>query len=1108
MSILVCAALAAAFTNSFARLEFASDGRLASLTDVESGIDLADPATPFVEVRRADGSAVFPDSLSLDGSMMTFGFPGGLGKCVLKVSPFDGGWTFETVSMSVADAERLVFARVTFPRACKKGHISNVLMDAHCAVAVRGYTPDVEMHEHMHQTFYDPADRTSYAAVSKENGFVGKRAGLSAGSRGRIIDMLKGMSRAAGVPTAGCGGAWSLESEANRSSYLFAIWMDENSVDDFIDLAHRAGCQMLHLHGWYRSIGHYDVDRGCYPNGLESVAAVVSKIHAAGLKASFHTLSAAVQFGDEWITPEWFDDFQTDAEYTLSRPYRRGDTTLYVNERPWSGHAKILTGSTNGNLLRLGDDLLQYDDFSQVPPYSFSGIRMALAPYGEEDIYDDTQALDLSGAFDEKTGGRARRQLSRAEYACGTRVSYLHQRYGEFFPRPGSRLAEKATDAIAAVFNTCKFDGIYLDGAEGFNSRESVDAMRMRIIEKLHPPPAGIVNSTSCRNPFNWWFRSLIGSFDHPNYGVKSYHDRHISVYKDILEADLLATDLGWWNIKRANANGRGYFADEVEYFGCKSAANDSTVSIMSRFFGDEPMPFAEERLFTLTGWCMKARYARALRPELMERMKEPGKEFRIRQSSYGEWRVAPFKTMRRRVATADNLEWTASLCEPASALVRIEALYGADLSAAKTNTIRLVDASMIGQLVRSSADGVEMSCGVVHDAEHGDVIRLAAVNRSAPSNASWVCLGRHFDVRDVIAVNPVSSLWVKGDGSGAILNVQVRKHPGRGEAGCSENFVKLDFTGWRRFDLLLRERDADESSAYEWPYENKLRLNTPAGVFRAVISGKCVGELNFWLNGIRPGASATIELGSWDSLPQGRNTLEGGAFLEVAGRRVCRLPFDLRSGEYAELDKDGWTHYSEGGEPVERVACAVLPFLPKGETVFALRQRDGFCRAEVTLFPSGRDEPAFVVLSKAQRELLAEEYELPRKFDPTRGFGGSMPVRVRPGESARLGFEILGPVKNPSVNGRRMDVVLANEFERVVCRDGRTWRAVRWIPGETSDDTHLRVRMTQRQVFASGAFDRPLVLVGGTSIVELSADETDGARVNFVKRYDSPPAD
>ena len=124
-----------------------------------------------------------------------------------------------------------------------------------------------------------------------------------------------------------------------------------------------------------------------------------------------------VEFGDPFVSPEWFDGFETDADYTLAREYRRGDGEMWIVERPDAGHAKVLTASTKGNLLRLGDDLLQYDGVVAEPPYHFTGVKMAAAPYGEEAVYDDTQADGYTGKVDVggvRTGKR--RTLSRESY--------------------------------------------------------------------------------------------------------------------------------------------------------------------------------------------------------------------------------------------------------------------------------------------------------------------------------------------------------------------------------------------------------------------------------------------------------------------------------------------------------------------------------------------------------------------------------------------------------------------------------------------------------------------------------------------------------------------
>jgi len=62
--------------------------------------------------------------------------------------------------------------------------------------------------------------------------------------------------------------------------------------------------------------------------------------------------------------------------------------------------------------------------------------------------------------------------------------------------------------------------------------------------------------------------------------------------------------------------------------------------------------------------------------------------------------------------------------------------------------------------------------------------------------------------------------LWVKGDGSGALLNIQIRSP--REYHGCiSDHYIDLDFVGWRYVELLLRERDSERLTDYVWPYSS-----------------------------------------------------------------------------------------------------------------------------------------------------------------------------------------------------------------------------------------------------------------------------------------------
>ena len=1086
---------AADFGNRYVTMTIDEKGCLSSLREKAGGRELVGEKLPFVEVRDAANRAIAPVAMTAEGNRLTFAFA--QGSCVVRLIPFDGGWTVESVSCDVPGAERLVLAQVKPSCNERKGDMSNAVLDDRSGVCVRGYRPEVRMTDPDVNEVYTEfvRSRKTCAWVGKAFGFAGHRAGLAAGPSARLPEMLGNMAVAGDCLRTACGGPWSLRSDANRASYMFGTWMDAPSVDDWLRLMDKSGCRIMHFHAWWKTRGHYAIDPACFPGGMPQFEDVCRRFKARGKRLGIHTLSAAVQFGDPFVDPKWFDDYETDAEYTLARPYRRGDTELCVNEKPSPKHAKILTGSTNGNILRLGDNLLQYSDFTTEPPYRFTGVRIALAPYGEEAVYDDTQAVQTTREAGAAEAGAAKRVLTRAEYPAGHAVSYLHHRYAEFSPKPGSKLAEATTDCIADVFNRCGMEEIFFDGMEVCNSPYSVDWLRDRTFAKFKQPATGVISGSSMRSADNWWYRSQFGYWDHPKFLPKVFHARHIAAMASTADTEFLRTDLGWWNIRAGNAAARSYFPDEAEYFGCKCAAEDATTSIHGlSAITDGPLKFVADLQLTITGWWENLRYLRAFKPGLQARMRDLATDWRLRQDRAGAWCVAPYETHKHAVPTADFARWTETCAAARPAEIRVEALYAADRKAGATNVVRVLDASTLDAYRTLHADGMELAVAKGSDTKVGETVRLTATNVSAPRKGSWAAITRAIPIERMFKVRDVSTLWVKGDGSGAVLNVQILTG---GTTSYSENAVRLDFTGWRRFDLFYRERDIATTSQYEWPYLDTKMLQTPAHAFRFPTAGRPVKELSFYLNDIPAGRTVSVELGAWDTFVQKKGELKSGTAVVIDGARAV-LPFTLSGGDYAELEDGLWTHYAENGTPVARCAAAE-PFAVKpGAHEVRLA---GAPRAEVSVFSYAAAEPAFVALDDAKRALLRSEFELPFPYAPEKGLGGDLSVRVRPGETATLGFEIIGPAKNPTLAGHRFAVELKDAQDHLYCDDGRHWKAVRIIPGVENPVTEDRDKAPERITLGEGDLPEPTVLTGGTTVVPF-ASEVPGARVTLFKKY------
>ena len=496
----------ATFENGRATLTIDAGGRIASLRSNASGRELLAHPQEVVSARLKDGRQIMASKASLRDGAIRFEFSGGQGAAVLAVDTRSDYFTFTIRSLSVSNVASLTFFSLSVTPVKYQGAMANMLSDDADAVCLRGYELPVEM-----SVGGTPPGLRVWTTV--EHGLTGWRAGLAAGPKRDMPAMLRAMAVEAGVPISKLGGPWSLGAQTNRGSYLFAN-LSLASVDDWIELARRGGFTHLHLHAWWKTLGHYDVNESLYPKGLDDMKEAVARIHAAGLKAGIHTLTGCIDPRDAWVTPEASPHLIASRSYTLARSLTPTDTAIYVNEKPAADHDVIFSYMGNGNALRLGAEIVQYSQVVSQPPYAFSGCRR--------------------GAF----------QTRPANHEAGGPADYLQQRYIAFYPQPGSPLADDLAEHIAKVFNTCGLDQIYFDGSEGMMSRYGIDYMRHAIFKRLQ---GEVLAEASCHGAHNWWFHSRIGAWDHPVWAAKRFQDLHVASAASSRDADLLEPQMGWW---------------------------------------------------------------------------------------------------------------------------------------------------------------------------------------------------------------------------------------------------------------------------------------------------------------------------------------------------------------------------------------------------------------------------------------------------------------------------------------------------------------------------------------------------------------------------------
>jgi hypothetical protein len=335
--------------------------------------------------------------------------------------------------------------------------------------------------------------------------------------------------------------------------------------------------------------------------------------------------------------------------------------------------------------------------------------------------------------------------------------------------------------------------------------------------------------------------------------------------------------------------------------------------------------------------------------------------------------------------------------------------------------------------------------------------------------------------------------MWVKGEASGAVLNVQLRR-PRPDGGGINDHIVKLDFSGWRYITFALtREADSDKTCDYDWPY---LAAGPAYAIFeRGLANPNRIGSLALWLNGVPVGGRSRVEISEVRALPTKKLKFEKAAV--VLNGVKHELPFALTGGEYAELTDGFWTRFSMNSERLERrPAPALMPKILAGtnEVCFEGLAEDGSLpRAEVTLMAIGDPFPAInEKLLPQQERVLSYEAQLPEKWAPAAGFATLSPIKVRPGKKARIELEIVGPIARPVLTIGEEEYAFevdVGENEKLVVKDGQNWI----------------VRGPCSKVIKQGKCQKAFALLSGVNKLSLSSAAAGqaSAQVRIIKRMD-----
>lgn len=299
------------------------------------------------------------------------------------------------------------------------------------------------------------------ASALKEIKFKGVGAALIACASDKLLDNIAQIEKDFNLPK----GVESRRGEMINASYYWMADANPDNIEKHLKYAKMGGFRLMNLFypcfessGGYGFIGNYEIDRKRYPNGKEDLQNMLTRIKANGIIPGVHFLHSHIGRKSKYVTPIPDHRLNIVKTFHLSEELRENDTIVSVEENPEG--AVMADGC---RVLKVGTELIAYQDYSTEPPYRFTGCTRGV---------DHTTVNSLPK-------GSAIGILDISEF--GAASVYIDQR---------TTLQDEVAVKIANLYDA-GFQFFYFDGSEGMNPPFAINVplAQYRVFRLLQPAP-------------------------------------------------------------------------------------------------------------------------------------------------------------------------------------------------------------------------------------------------------------------------------------------------------------------------------------------------------------------------------------------------------------------------------------------------------------------------------------------------------------------------------------------------------------------------------------------------------------------------------------------
>lgn len=493
------------------------------------------------------------------------------------------------------------------------GEWLNVMWDDDVAINLLGTNPSTKI---------DAENRQGYKILQAggidDVKLEGVGAVLITTEKSKLLEHIDRVERDFGLPL----GVESRRSQAYKNSYYELRGVTTKNIDEHIEFAKKAGFRQIVIYypDFAKSMGHFPW-RDEYPNGMDDLKEITHKIEAAGIIPGFHIHYNKANLNDSYVTPVPDSRLNLTRFFSLKEDLDNNSTTITVEENP-----KGCTLDKGRCLLKIGQEIVSYESYTESPPYQFTGCQRG--------------ALNTS--------------VTKLE--AGGLIGLLDVDSWPVFIRfnQNTTIQEEVAERLATIIKDAGFKFLYFDGAEDVPPPYwyNVSKAQMEVYDALEDKP--VFSEGALKSHFGWHILTRGNAFDiFPPEVIKEATRKHPIAEIKLVSNDFTSVDFGWIGYVSPSEKTIGMQPDMLEYVTSRAAGWNSIISLIGKLDQLKSHARTDDNLEVIRRW-EEARVTNFLTSEQKKDLRDEYQEHILLINEDANLELVPYKRIEN-IANGNN---------------------------------------------------------------------------------------------------------------------------------------------------------------------------------------------------------------------------------------------------------------------------------------------------------------------------------------------------------------------------------------------------------------------------------------------------------------------